>query len=876
MPSAAPAASTGPKSRNLVREFEYIPRCMGQRSRRFLGVLEYVLVATVVALVSLNALAKMDYLNPSTAPHLRMTDHNRTAYVARSIVEGRGYVANDMPSFLIDFYQQRGKLLGEQWTNADRFPFSAYATAALYLVTGSRSYETGILLYNALWFTALWVFLYWCGKAIFGSRYVSIAAIAVALLHPHTWVLLYLKDSDTLLLTALVIAGIWKLEISEGRTSKWTIAGLGTAMGWLFLARPNVGLPFMAFCGVLTIIAMLRERRGGVAKVFRAGVDSYLLVGLVALVWAIPFMAHNLSEWGSPLFSSNGIYQMPLGTRFAMETDTWWKYGPPGSQLSFQSLLHGDTENFTRKFTSSWPITIKLVLAAHGVEIVFAALSAWLMPPSNSRQQRARRIIIASLATAVALNIATLPLFGAQGYNYRHYLAFALPGLWLFAGAGIVGIITYVREPVVTAWAHVKRHLPVYAAVLAIGIFLWNFGARTPDGNSMFARLAPLFGRHWIGIVTVIALVVMRDRVRRMPHVVVAAAIATTLVWVRFAPNSGIKRDNFLWLPATAAVGPALRGGSGVVYAFTMQGESSWLADRRSVMAPENALYLYEIPRAHQLFFGDLYIESAQALNELGWFGRAAPGFETYARIERYLPQLPGYERVFHYDTFIGYPKFRVKPMEKASTIYRLVDKTAVERMWRSPLSINLGDISSTIFQTHGFGDYATVDGVSVVCADRGTKNRHRGMSLQPWEDTSISFLLDRTPKEVQLRLYAPAPTTLTFYWNLDLFAYDLPDMRSRHEVKAIEITAPGWSTISIPVPAGVARSGLNKLGFRSSSFSDTTICVSEHCEQQPSELAEEPSTWTALPKREFIATKTGQDYRTKMSVLLSSLDFVY
>src|SRR5690349_6679596 len=107
--------------------------------------LELCAVAAIVLVVALYALWRMDYLSPATAHHVRMTDSTRTAYVAKNIVEGRGYTTNELPAFLLDFYDDSGKLHDEHWVNADRFPFTAYAVAALYTVTGSTDYEVGIL-----------------------------------------------------------------------------------------------------------------------------------------------------------------------------------------------------------------------------------------------------------------------------------------------------------------------------------------------------------------------------------------------------------------------------------------------------------------------------------------------------------------------------------------------------------------------------------------------------------------------------------------------------------------------------------------------------------------------------------------------------------
>jgi hypothetical protein len=67
--------------------------------------------------------------------------------------------------------------------------------------------------------------------------------------------------------------------------------------------------------------------------------------------------------------------------------------------------------------------------------------------------------------------------------------------------------------------------------------------------------------------------------------------------------------------------------------------------------------------------------------------------------------------------------------------------------------------------------------------------------------------------------------TTYQFYWNLDLYAYDLPGDRKAHAVATLNASHPGWYTVHIEIPAPVMRTGLNKLGFRAGEFRGVAMC---------------------------------------------------
>lgn len=810
------------------------------RRARLAGALELVIVGAVVLGLSLFALWRMDYLSAGSGHQIRMTDSTRTAYVARNLALGRGYSTDELPAFLLEFYDHAGKLHADRWVNADRFPFTAYAIAALYKVTGSTSYEVGILGYNLIWFVGFLVLLYWLVRTVWGDRWSALFALALALLHPLTYVYLYLKDADMMFLTTAVLIGLWRYFERGDRCSRWCLLGLGSALGLLYLARPNIGAAFIVYVGVITL------RRGWTrwrADGLRAAVRSLLVregvVVLAIVLWCLPFVIHSMREWGQPFFSANAIYQRPLGTRYAMNTDTWWKYSDPSFPITLRTLIDGAPGELTAKFTSSWLTTLKTGIGTWGMELALTAgLLAWLAgrvaAPADQvgdaeRVHAARvRRLAGAVGAAVLMNLALLPLYGSHHYGYRHYLSFFLPLVWLCAGRAVV----VFGQALAPAWDAARTRLRerpgAVLAVLAVAVVVWNIDRPAQDANQLFVTTSRFMARHWLMVPVALALVIWHRvwlRGRAFPR---AAIGLTVLVVARFVPNLELKRLNLAWFPADTRVWDVLRERHGLVLSFAMQGEVNWVSGRRNIPAPENVLHTYSLLIDHGLQVEDLYVESADAMLDPydGVFHYAAPGFESYQRMQRYQGRLPGYQVVFHAASTKGYPRYGIKPRAKASTVWRLVDPAGVQAMLRSPEHIAVGDVGDVVYTTHGWGDYVTIDGRPALAATSVTRERYLRIRDRPVEDTALSFFLDdRRPTSVDLEVYATHPTHLAFYWNLDLYAYDRPGDRPAHAIGGYDVVTPGWQHIRLAVPPGVTRRGLNKLGFRADSFQSVVAC---------------------------------------------------
>lgn len=840
------------------------------------GWVELAICTVLVTLISLNALRRMDYLSPETAHHIRMTDASRSAYIGKNIADGLGYVTNDLPAWLIDFYDQRGKLHAEHWVNADRFPFTAYATAALYLVTGSRSETVGILLYNLICFVGFLVILYQLTRTIWGQRWSALFAVALALLHPYTYVYLYLKDADMLLLTVALMALLYRyFSTPRESMSKPLAFGLGTLLAWTFLSRPNLGAPFVLLFGIVAVRRWWQYKQSvGTSSALREYALREGLAFIVAAAWLVPFVVHSMSEWGSPLFSANNMYQLPLGTRFGMGTDTWWKYTEPGQSITLATIAYGDSAALISKFTTSWVATVRSMLAGFTVELALAlGALAWTRDRTTEQVpgRDAVRIVAGFIGFAVLMNLALLPLYGYQNYAYRHYIGFLLPIMWLLAGHSVYLLGEAIAPAARRAREHASTHTAMWIAIAIVAVVLWNVGAKSPyDANKLFARTAAFFNVHWLGALMVLAAIGLRRWLVRPPWYPRVVVIALSLVYACYRPHTGIKRANLYWFPADERVWTELAKRDGLVTSFALQSEVAWNTGRKNIPVPEWPMHIYSFALDHDLEVQDVYIESAEVLLKDGPFRTMAPGFEGYLRLQQFGGRLPGYRLAFQSKTKRGYPKYRVKPQPKASTVYTLADRDAIRAISQSPDHIDLGDVDNLIYAPHGWTDYGELDGKKILLATDVTRTRYSDDIEGPWEDASITFFLDdRRPNHVSFTFYATHAATYTFYWNLDLYAYDLPRDRGKHAVGSITTTGAGWQTIGLDIPVTLTRRGLNKLGFRVSRFEPLMLC--------PDAMSPEACMARALePTSHVLRIHSSDPVFARAALLATTLEFRY
>ena len=859
--------------------------------RRRVVAVEVLVCAVLLVAIAFFAMWKMDYLTPGHLHQLRMTDNSRSAYVAKNLVEGKGYTTSELPAFMVDFYDHQHKLDRTDWPNADRFPFTTCAIAALYFVTGSTSWQVGIVGYNFLCFILLYALLYWLARTVWNDRWAALGTLGLALLHPLAYVYpLFMKDADMLALTTGVMAAAYRYYTRPDDRMSWKLAVVwGTLLGWLFLDRPNVGGALALYVAGIAVRRLWRLRReqGGIAAL-REVLRGEGLVLIVVGLWAIPFAIYSISEWGSPFFTANAMYQMPLGTRFAMETDTWYKYSEPGKAITLATLAHGAPVQLLTKFTSSWVRTLKVVVRSFAGDLALAlGLLAWFSRKSpggsdtpEARSERAVYLVARMVGFAVLCNFLVLPLYGYQNYPYRSYLAFFTPLVWLLGGRAIVLLVQLARPSASRAFAWLREHRGAVVLVAIVASLAWNLTARSDDESEVFTRLCRFVGSHWLSSSILLGLLLWGRWLKRLPRFPVAAVSVLVFSMVRFTPYRTMKRYNLGWFPADESVWDVLRQRDGLVMSFALQGEVNWVSGRRNIPAPENVMHVYSLLFDHRLEVQDLYIESAAAMigPEDGPFYTAAPGFESYARMERFQAPLPGYEIVFHSATQLAYRKFGVKrPLPKASTVYRLVDPSAVQAMRHSPTVLELGRVEQAVYTTYGWGSYFTVDGRPAVAATDAARRRYTGdpEGLKPGEDTATSFFLDeRRPDSIDLDVYGIAATKLELFWNLDLYAYDRPEDRRAHAIGTYTLTHPGWQTIHVVIPRGLTRAGLNKLGFRSSSLTAVTMCPSSYTDAACAALKEHP-TDTATPLVVH-ADGLGAPEAMHASLLVGTLSFHY
>jgi hypothetical protein len=287
-----------------------------------------------------------------------------------------------------------------------------------------------------------------------------------------------------------------------------------------------------------------------------------------------------------------------------------------------------------------------------------------------------------------------------------------------------------------------------------------------------------------------------------------------------------MKRTNFVWFPTDDKVWVSMRERTGIVSSFALQGEVAWNTGRKNIPAPEWPMHIYSFRFDHGLEIEDVYIESAGAMISDGAFLEAAPGFEGYERLQEHRV-LPGYEVAFHAQAMRGYPKFRMKPLLKASTVFKLVDRAAAQAIARSPERLVVGDPQQVVYTAHGWSHYYVMDGKPVVAGTDATRRRYESGVQGPYEDSGITFFLEpeRSPKAVEVEFFVPHATTLQFFWNLDLYAYDRPKDRNARRLGVHVVETPGWQKVRLEVPPKLLKKGLNKLGFRIEAFAAGVVC---------------------------------------------------
>ncbi len=846
------------------------------RARQFVRhhreVIACVIATTLIACV---ALARMGLLSPASTQDVLVFDSARTAYVAKNLVEGRGYTTDDLPASMVAYYDREGILHEAHWRNGDRFPFAAFAIAGLYLVTGSHDAWTGVVVYNLVTFVLFLTALFVLARRLTGSALGGAVAVALALLHSQTYVFLFMKDADMLWLAVLTLScfhGYLRRDAASRTAGQ--LAWFGTVLAWSFLSRPNVALPFMLALALASLIGLARGLRGRAdGTSLRRWMRTDLIALAVAAAWIAPFIAYNLHAWGEPLFSANRLYQPPLGTGLGMGTDTWWRYFPADHDYSLGHLWSVDRAAILGKFTSSWFATLRTFVGNYVLDLGLALAAVHVV--RRRRAQHGPDPALAGLrgaawamGAAFAFNFVTLPLYSYQDYSWRHYLSFALPLVWIAATIAVLA----AGRALTPAWQQVQAWVrPRRGAIgLVVGAAACLALLRSPgnDGNLLVMAAGRWAFKHWLIATLLLVIVAAWPWWRRWSRPATAVVVATVALMALYRPHKGWKSFTHIHVPMSNRVWAELRERDGLVTSLALQTQVSWNTGRKNIPAPEWPLRIYELTRRHALWFEDIYLESPEAaLTPFdGLFGRAAPGFEGYLRLARYRDHLPGYRLAFHEEGKVGRPRWRVPARAKSSTVYTLVDRAAVEAMWRTPTAIEIGAEAAAPYAAHGFGGYYQIDGKPVIAATDATRSRYTPTSDRPFEDTSVTFFVDdQVPRRVTVELYAPQHNQLAVYWNLDLDAYTPASGRAAHHLGTVEIV-PGWQTLTLDVPADLPRRGLNKLGFRAARLPDVALCGAA----TPDALCARLGAPTAL----YRFATTERDTATGLSVFLHRLTF--
>jgi hypothetical protein len=521
-----------------------------------------------------------------------------------------------------------------------------------------------------------------------------------------------------------------------------------------------------------------------------------------------------------------------------MGTDTWWKYSDPDQSLTMGYLIDHAGGELLAKLTTSWLATIKHLVTSYTAELLLAcgllvALSRRSrQDPPAANTPRPLRAMALFVGFALVVNLAILPLYAYQNYAWRHYLGFALPVLWLGAGHAAHLVLERARPAVARAREHVGKHASAWIAIGIVAILGWNLGgklSKAPDANTLFTELSRFAAFHWLTAVILVALLLAHRWVLRPPWYPRAVVLVVALVAGRLQPMTEVKRFNLAFFPANDGVWSALKARKGIVSSFALQSEVAWSSGRKNIPAPEYVMHLYSYLYDHGIEVEDIYLESVgTGLAIAGPFAGAAPGFDGYARLQSYQGRLPGYEIAYHHATTTGYAKYGIKPVAKASTLYRLVDRAAVQAMRDSPDRIDLADPANMVHTAFGFAAFYSIEGQPVVAVTDINRIRYQGLPDAPYEDAAVTFFLDeRRPTSVGFEFYAPHATTFEFYWNADLYHYDTASERRARHIGTVTTTGKGWQRAHLVVPPGVTRAGLNKLGWRA-GMEHVLICPIE------------------------------------------------
>lgn len=428
------------------------------------------------------------------------------------------------------------------------------------------------------------------------------------------------------------------------------------------------------------------------------------------------------------------------------------------------------------------------------------------------------------MLTCFAFNFLTLPLYSYRYYSWRHYLGFVLPLVWVGASSGALRIGAWLSAS--RAAPHVRHVLQALLLLFIGGLVVARVGTPGTDGNLLAMGVTDFWRAGARMALLALASLMVIPLWRWWSSTTWLLVLSTIAVVALYRPHLDHKDFTHVHLPASGEVWTELGRRQGPVAAFALQALVPWNTGRKTVMAPEWVMNLYEMSRVHGLGFEDIYIESPEAAlyPSSGLFG--APGFEGYLRLARYRGHLPGYRLSFHEEGEVGDPAFGIRARPKSSTTYTLADPAALAGLFRTPTVIPIGEEAAVVHTAHGFGGYYRIDGTPTVAATDATRRRYTPGADRAWEDSSVTFFVDApVPSRVTVRFYAPAPNVLTFYWNLDLDEFTPAAERARHRIGEVTVTGRGWRSITLDVPAVLVRPGLNKLGFRAETFAVAALC---------------------------------------------------
>lgn len=251
------------------------------------------------------------------------------AQVARNVLDGKGYVTNEMPLYAIDLYREKGLSLEDPWVNTHKFVLPVYLklffikifgnslTSVTFLYSYFFHFLTVLLIYFfalKLWpkkytFAFLSAFIFLINPILgFGTPYIMLSGLNLGI------------DAFFFLIFLYIMYLWWK------QRKDWMLFIGGFVSGIAFLDRYNSGLYIViTFIALAYLLVWKRGENLVLKESLKIFIKKYLIYlgGFVIIAAALLFW--NSKVTGHAFLSINGLFQLLFDTKYNSFIDPWYK-----------------------------------------------------------------------------------------------------------------------------------------------------------------------------------------------------------------------------------------------------------------------------------------------------------------------------------------------------------------------------------------------------------------------------------------------------------------------------------------------------------------------------------------------------------------------